>query len=377
MARQLVVFLDGTGNRFSHRPTNVIHILRSLNRDPQQVLTYYDQGVGTFGLKETLFEWQKFPSRVFGLAFGWGLDRTVAGAYQFLAETYRENDEIFMFGFSRGSYAVRALAALIRAVGLVSAHQTHLFEYAWAMLLSRDRKLDKPDFDLQREFQHTFGRNVRVHFLGLFDTVKSVGWIYDPVILPYTTNNDHVDHVRHAVSIDERRCFFRQNLWSTNHSDITDLKEVWFSGVHSDIGGGYPPEDARLARVSLRWMLAEAFFCGLKVDPDRALKELGPASGMDEDQIASMHNSMTKAWSLAEWAPRLVWSGADSKRHLQIGAMPPLGKPRPRFIPEEALIHRSVQCRLKAPGGYQPVNLPENPNFVDDAIFSLETTSDQ
>jgi uncharacterized protein (DUF2235 family) len=70
MARQLVVCLDGTGNRFSHRPTNVIHILRSLNRDPNQVLTYYDQGVGTFGLKETLFEWQKVPSRVFGLAFG-------------------------------------------------------------------------------------------------------------------------------------------------------------------------------------------------------------------------------------------------------------------------------------------------------------------
>ena len=93
------------------------------------------------------------------------------------------------------------------------------------------------------------------------------------------------------------------------------------------------------------------------------MKELGPTSGMSEDQIGSMHYSMTKAWSLAEWAPRLVWSGVDSKRHLQIGAMPPLRKPRPRFIPEDALIHRSVQRRLQAPGGYEPVRSSQAPEL--------------
>jgi uncharacterized protein (DUF2235 family) len=71
MSRQLVVCLDGTNNRFSNRPTNIVQILNALDRDPANVLTYYDQGVGTFGIRETLFEWQKVPSRIFGMAFGW------------------------------------------------------------------------------------------------------------------------------------------------------------------------------------------------------------------------------------------------------------------------------------------------------------------
>jgi uncharacterized protein (DUF2235 family) len=95
MGRQLVVCLDGTNNRFSHRPTNVIHVLRSLSRDPASVLAYYDQGVGTFGIKEAIFEWQKVPSRVFGLAFGWGLDRTVSNAYQFLSTDMRTETRSF------------------------------------------------------------------------------------------------------------------------------------------------------------------------------------------------------------------------------------------------------------------------------------------
>ena len=177
MGRQLVVCLDGTGNRFSHRPTNVIRILRSLSTRGDEVLSYYDQGVGTFGLKETLFEWQKLPSRVCGLAFGWGLKRNVEDAYRFLAENLADNDKVFVFGFSRGAYAARALAALVRAVGLVPSHEAHLFDYAWAMLLARSRPQDKPDFRLQARFKATFGRPAKIHFLGLFDTVKSVGWV--------------------------------------------------------------------------------------------------------------------------------------------------------------------------------------------------------
>ena len=225
MGRQLVIFLDGTGNRFSHKPTNVIRLLRSLPKGRENVLTYYDQGVGTFGVKETLFEWQKLPSRICGLAFGWGLKRNVEGAYHFLAKNYRQGDDIYLFGFSRGAYAARALAALIHTAGIVEGHQAHLFDYAWAMLLARNGEEHSPDFKLQARFKSTFGRRVNVHFLGLFDTVKSVGWIYDPVIIPYTAKNPAVKIVRHAVSIDERRCFFRQHLWRRNDDMKTDLKE--------------------------------------------------------------------------------------------------------------------------------------------------------
>ncbi|VFT07223.1 Uncharacterized conserved protein [Pseudomonas aeruginosa] len=206
--RQLVVCIDGTSNRFGDQPTNVVRLYRSLSRDPRRVLAYYDQGVGTFGLKETLFEWQKFPSRIAGLAFGWGLKRNVEGAYRFLAEHYRPGDQIFLFGFSRGAYAVRVLAAMLRAVGLIDAHQPHLFDYAWTLLTTRmpPRDEDKragtrrrgPDFGLLGRFRKVFGRQVKVHFLGLFDTVTSVGWVYDPLTVPYSSNNEMVDVVRQA-----------------------------------------------------------------------------------------------------------------------------------------------------------------------------------
>jgi uncharacterized protein (DUF2235 family) len=347
----------------------VIHILRSLDSDKKTVLPYYDQGVGTFGIKETLFEWQKLPSRVFGLAFGWGLDRIVSGAYEFLATNYQDEDEIYVFGFSRGAYAARCLAALIRAVGLVPAYQVNLFEYAWSMLLSRDRKLDQPDFKLQGRFKSTFGRTVNIRFLGLFDTVSSVGWIYDPIIIPFSKTNNIVEFVRHAVSIDERRCFFRQNLWSSEASRATNLIEAWFAGVHSDIGGGYPPNDSRLARVALRWMMGEAHSCGLRFDANRAMKELGPLSDILVDRTAPRHDSMSPVWACAEWIPRFVWSGEDSKRHFRIGAMPPFGHPRPRFIPDNAQIHQSVQERLQTDQGYRLPNDPQGITFIDDKSF--------
>lgn len=366
MARQLVICFDGTGNRFSHRPTNVLRLLQSLSTSPDEVLSYYDQGVGTFGLKETLFEWQKLPARVCGLAFGWGLNRSVEGAYRFLAENLADGDEVFVFGFSRGAYAARALAALIRAVGLVPAHQTHLFDYAWAMLVARNTAENKPDFHLQARFKATFGRPVKIRFLGLFDTVKSVGWVYDPLVIPYTTNNPIVEMVRHAVSIDERRCFFRQHLWSSNPSEKTDLKEVWFAGVHSDIGGGYPPEQAQLALLSYRWMLGEALAAGLHLDAERCRKQMQAAKGIFADAEADMHDSMTLVWQVAEWLPRRVWSNKAIKRIWRIGAMPPIGTPRARFIPSEALLHRSVEQRRLARKDYSPANIPEHIRLVDD-----------
>lgn len=378
MARQLVVCLDGTGNRFSHRPTNVLRLVRSLPDDRLQTLVYYDQGVGTFGLKETLFEWQKVPARVCGLAFGWGLRQLVERAYRFLAENAQPVDEIYIFGFSRGAFAARALAALVHAVGLVPGHAGHLFDPAWSLLSSRTVKKPAPDgrgqpeclpdFELLAQFKQTFGRPTRIHFLGLYDTVKSVGWIYDPVVIPFTARNPSVERVRHAVSIDERRCFFRQNLWSTSSGPQKQVKEVWFAGVHSDIGGGYPPEEAGLALVAFRWMMGEALAAGLRVDAARLRSQLCPPDGTRADPQAQMHDSMQAPWKIAEWVPRLVWQGPARGRRLELGAMPPLRKPRPRFMHSEPtlLVHRSVELRRAARPDYRP------PNWPDDRAVSVE-----
>lgn len=317
--RQLVVCIDGTSNRFGDQPTNVVRLYRSLSRDPRRVLAYYDQGVGTFGLKETLFEWQKFPSRIAGLAFGWGLKRNVEGAYRFLAEHYRPGDQIFLFGFSRGAYAVRVLAAMLRAVGLIDAHQPHLFDYAWTLLTTRmpPRDEDKragtrrrgPDFGLLGRFRKVFGRQVKVHFLGLFDTVTSVGWVYDPLTVPYSSNNEMVDVVRQALAIDECRCFFRQNLWFGEKDRKSDVLQVWFPGMHSDVGGGYAPKDSRLALVAFTWMLGEALEAGLHVDPARSRDQLRARSKQGPDPTAPILPVMTRPWRLAEWPAALAAAG--------------------------------------------------------------------
>lgn len=366
MRRQLVVCLDGTNNRFNNRPTNVVRVVRALPRQDSSVLGYYDQGVGTFGVKEALFEWQKVPSRVFGLAFGWGVDRIIQGAYDFLANNYEDSDEIYICGFSRGAYAARALAALLHAIGLVPGYQLNLFEYAWSMLLSRDKEQGSPDFELQGRFKATFSRPVRIRFLGLFDTVSSVGWVYDPVIIPYTRNNPSVDQVRHAVAIDERRCFFRQNLWDSKPSKTTTLKEVWFAGVHSDIGGGYEPTDPQLSNVALRWMICEARACGLQLDATSLAAILRPPVQVGQDRIAATHDSMNFPWKIAEWVPRLVWDYAKKRRRLFFGSMPPLRSPCPRRIQLGATLHSSVQQRLEDDRTYRPPNLPTSFNIADD-----------
>ncbi len=370
MGRQLVVCLDGTNNRFSLQPTHILRMTRCVSRDPAQVMCYYDQGVGTFGLRETLFEWQKLPSRLCGLAFGWGLKRTVDGAYRFLAKHYREGDQIYLFGFSRGAYAVRALAALIDAVGLVEGHESHLFDYAWAMLQARNGR-GQPEFPLQDAFKATFGRPVKVHMLGLFDTVKSVGWVYDPLVLPYTASNAMVDNVRHALSIDERRCCFRPNLWLKRAGQGTDVQQVWFAGVHSDIGGGYPAAESGAALAALRWMLGEARALGLVLDAQGCERELQVLAA---DAPGRLHDSMTWPWKIAEWLPRRAWSFTLHKRVFTIGSMPPFGQPRPRYIAEGAVLHRSVVQRMEG-GGYQPGNLPRQYSVVGDGPLMMPPAS--
>ena len=144
------------------------------------------------------------------------------------------------------------------------------------------------------------------------------------------------------------------------------MKEVWFAGVHSDIGGGYPPEQAQLALLAYRWMLGEALAVGLRLDPVRCKKEMEPPKGIVADFGANMHDSMTTAWKFAEWLPRRAWSGADAKRSWQIGAMPPFGTPRPRVIPEGVFVHRSVEQRLLARNDYKPSNLTQSRRIIDD-----------
>lgn len=309
MGKNIAIFCDGTGNQFGDRNSNVVKLFAVARRSGNSQVSYYDPGVGTFGLSEALFEWQKVPAnKVMGLAFGWGITRNIEQAYAFLMRHYAPNDRVYLFGFSRGAYTARALAGMIRAVGLLHPQHENLIEYATRLYqnVPEEGGASAEFFELQGRFRNQFSRDCPIRFMGLWDTVKSIGWFGSPVKLPYTASNPKVACVRHAVSLDERRCFFRQNLW--HPSDGQDVKQVWFAGVHSDVGGGYPEPESALAKLPLEWMAREARQHEFDIEPDELARVLGRLPSGDDEvapwPLGKIHRSLHGPWWLAEILPR-------------------------------------------------------------------------
>jgi uncharacterized protein (DUF2235 family) len=363
MLRNLVICCDGTNNQFGTNNTNVIRLIQVLDRDPTKQLLYYDPGVGTLPEPNAFTAMQKWFSKVNGLAFGAGLAHKVGQAYGYLMDTWEPEDRVYLFGFSRGAYAVRVLAGLLHSLGLLPRGNTNLVPYVLRLYESvRDGGPGGPGggtsyWALCDSFRQTFARDVPgvperrfpVHFLGVWDTVSSYGWAYNPKAFPFTRSNPSVHAVRHAVSIDERRCFFRQNLMDAQPDQTFD--QQWFPGVHCDVGGGYPEAGGGLWREPFAWMLEGAEAALLEVDEARLKDLLGrpPVSGMPwGDEI---HDSLTKLWKPAEYIPKKVWQPATQTWGMK------LGRGRPRAIAEGALLHRSALKRIQLTPGYEPANL--------------------
>jgi uncharacterized protein (DUF2235 family) len=208
------------------------------------------------------------------------------------------------------------------------------------------------------QFRETFARPIAgaadrrfpVHFVGVWDTVSSVGWVWDPRAYAYTFTNPGVEHIRHAISLDERRCFFRQN--QVKQVDGQDVIERWFAGVHSDVGGGYAEVEGGLWRVTFEWMLAHAMQAGLSVDPAR-LQFVRTRSPDPQDPAREpKHESLTGVWWIAEFFPKLVHNSATKRRR------PELGLGRHRFVPDGSMLDRAVIDRLKN-CEYRPSNLSD------------------
>ena len=341
MARNIVLCCDGTSNEYGNRPTNVLKLYTVLEKSDRQ-LTYYDPDVGTLSAPTMWSRIGQNLSNVAGLAFGAGIIRDIEEAYAFLMNHYHEDDRVFIFGFSRGAYTARAVAALIAKGGLLSKGNDNLVPYATKMFRYEHRP------EIYRGFRKTFSRRCIVHFLGLWDTVKSVGWIYDPASFQFTANNPIVKTVRHALAIDERRAFFRQNLWGKVRP-YQNIKQVWFPGCHSDVGGGCPADESGPSDIALDWMIREAQ-PDLLIDKAKLKTVLPPGSvSIDRPKI---HDSLSGWWKAAEYLPRTYRDpAADWKTRWKI-----YGGER-RFIADGSLIHESVLERKKV-DCYDPPNLP-------------------
>jgi uncharacterized protein (DUF2235 family) len=378
VTKNIVICCDGTGDEFGDHNSNVVKLYGTLIVNGSQQVAYYHPGVGTMGAP-TATNWiSKAWSTVAGLAFGAGLLDNVGDAYRYLMDTFEDGDQIFLFGFSRGAYTARALAGVLHMFGLLHPGNAGLIPYITRMFAKRTRKANgmTHTFQVAGGFKQTFCRNCQLHFVGVWDTVSTVGYIWDPLKLPYTAQNPDMLVGRHAVSIDERRCYFRNNLWGAAlpHQDI---KQIWFAGVHSDVGGSYDYSESGLSQITLEWMLCEAVHFGLRVDPKKADETLGripPPPPVAPDPKRKIHNSLTFWWWLLELLPHSSYDSLSKKVKWSI----PFGSRR--TIPPGSVLHATVKQKKMLDPTYKPSNLPA-PGCPDEprnpCIFGTQTESDK
>lgn len=348
MADNLVICSDGTGNTFTQRQSNVSALVRALDLTAAaRQVAVYDQGLGTNPhLVRAVHDFKReggaartgliiadapghaLPrplSTLLGLAAGYGLRENVAQLYRALAQHHTGDDtRLFLFGFSRGAFTVRALAGLLYRCGLPPrriADDDEAFAACFAAAWDAYRPHVKDDAALAALTRVPGWRFVDVHFLGLWDTVKSYGGLC-PVSLPHLRHNPIVQRVCHALALDECRSWFLATTWGGVATDTgiqlpvppdarygsQSVQEVWFRGCHSDIGGG--DEAGMTGRIALRWMLGEATAGdhGLRLGAD------APAWLFDDTPAPPPvpHESNTVGWRCSDWIPR--WELENTQR---------------------------------------------------------------
>ncbi|MBN8976278.1 MAG: DUF2235 domain-containing protein [Rhizobiales bacterium] len=307
MGRKIILLSDGTGNSAAKVwRTNVWRTFEALDLAGSDQVAFYDDGVGTSSFK---------PLAILGGAFGFGLKRNVIDIYKFACRNWRDDsDELFGFGFSRGAFTIRVVMGLILNQGLVAADSER----------ELDRKAHAAYRAYRRERYHTFwhiekplralrdkllprydkadNRAIsRIRFIGVWDTVAAYGlpmdemtrgvsrWIW-PLELPnHRLDLERVSRACQALSLDEPRTTFHPELWDERgtvplaprddgkrHVEDEQISQVWFAGVHSNVGGGYP--DDALAYIPLVWMMTEAQRCGLRFKSDHGTPPADPDS---------------------------------------------------------------------------------------------------
>lgn len=353
MPRNIIVCCDGTNNEFGVCNTDIVRIMQIVTHSPEEQIVFYDPGVGTLPNAGVL-AWLRKKRE---LAFATDIGEKVGIAYAHLMEVWQPGDKVFIFGFSRGAYTARMLAGMLDALGLLQPGNGQLIPYVVEIFssLPKDPKLFG---DLSANFRWTFSRPISgrtdarfpVHFVGVWDTVSSVGWFSKPTKYGFTSHNRGIEVIRHAVSLDERRAFFRQNLIGEVQGQ--DAVELWFAGVHSDVGGGYPEEDGGLWRVAFEWMVGEARRSGLLIDTDRLKNVLERTTPPETPWAEPKHESLDWHWWWAEFIPKRVWNATTKTSQWS------LNRGRPRYVRDGDRLHRSVLERLRK-GGYEPRNLTQ------------------
>lgn len=341
--KRLVVCCDGTWNRrdAGERATNVAKLadaVAATGGDVRQVV-FYDAGVGTGGLVD----------RVLGGATGKGLAKNVLDAYRFLVEAHDDGDELFLVGFSRGAYTARSVVGMVRKCGILRRDAAGHLQEAYRLYRSQVH----PDDEAAEAFRAAHAKPVRVRFLGVWDTVGALGipgglfrafnrrrYAFHDVQLSRI-----VDVACHALAIDERRRSFRPTLWSTTPDPRQTVRQDWFPGVHSNVGGGYVATG--LSDIALDWMMGHARDAGLAFAPG-ARERLAPAPS------GPMMDSRKGPWRLLPGAWRRIGDGAHQPQDVHPSALRRMADPAARYAPPN--LARFLGSR---PAAAQPAHAPE------------------
>lgn len=361
--KRIITFSDGTWNRpgMTDRKqevkTNVeilFNCVDEADNNGVRQLKIYDQGVGSS-------TWDKKDQVLGGIA-GFGIDKNIKDIYTFLVINYKPGDELYFFGFSRGAYTARSLAGFVNNCGILRPENIGMVDYAYELYRDRN-KYSHPDSDFMTSFRDRYcvERSTEIHFIGVWDTVGALG-------LPFPWSKKHnterykfhdvklsskVRHAFHALAIDERRKQFIPTLWeksnsvknNPNHKQV--LRQRWFVGVHSNVGGGYVEHG--LSDIALDWLCKNAMTLGLQIDLNKS-KDIVKGYSFKPDYRGEQRDSLG-------WMYRLT--GSKKLRCILEKRFDSNGKP----IDTNEEIDETVLMRYRDKAlGYQPANLK---NYFD------------
>jgi len=301
MAKNIVVFSDGTGQEGGKgRNSNVYKLFNMVENRTENQVIFYDRGLGT--------GWRKLSGQIAGL----GIYENIKECYRFIFDEYRAGDRIFMFGFSRGAATVRSLSSFIHLFGVLPKSRPELIDQAY-----RIYKISNADKRNRRAAKfvakhHTMWCKIR--FLGAWDTVAALGipirFLHSIInAVPFfrhdfqdLTLSESVEHARHALAIDEEREIFAPVIWQPQLFEYQTLDQVWFAGVHTDVGGGYP--ETSLSDIPLIWMRDEAIRFGLRIYADNKIVLQPDPDGIMHDSrgstFARLYRKQIRHWDIVK-----------------------------------------------------------------------------
>ena len=309
MSKNIIIFSDGTGQEGGKSEksanTNIYKLFNVIEDRTAKQVSFYDAGLGS--------GWRKVTGNVSGM----GISKNIRDCYTFIFENYEAGDQIYLFGFSRGAATVRSLSSFINYFGVLPKSRPELIKQAYAIYEIEDEAKRTTKAKAFVDRHHTMW--TRIKFLACFDTVAALGVPVKPLSVLLNkvpvfrhqfqnfSLNESVDYACQALAIDDERETFHPILWDENKSTSQTIKQVWFCGMHTDVGGGY--DEQALSDIPFVWMMERAVEHGLLIYSLDNISIHGDVNGM-------MHNSRGGGWTKIYKKKERFWDSNRSDKPL-------------------------------------------------------------